>query len=321
MTVVALGPGGEFDRIRAIARALGTRAPALGNDCAVVPAGAGSIVLSTDATVQDVHFRAGWIGWREVGWRAAAAALSDLAAAGAEPMGLLAAVLTPPDAPEDDLVELMTGVAEAGKSVAAPVLGGDLSSGPAWVVTVTVVGQAARPVGREGAQPGDGIWVTGVLGGARAALEAWRRGDQPASGARRAFAAPAPRIAAGRWLADHGARAMLDLSDGLAGDAAHLAAASDVGVELDLDSLPVAADTEAEARRLGISPEQFAAEGGEDYELLVALSPEFGDAEAAAFRAACGIALTRIGRAVTGRGVRAVLGRRSLSLRGYDHFR
>lgn len=321
MTAVALGPGGEFDRIRAVARALGSRARGLGDDCAVVPAGDGSFIVSTDATVQDVHFRLEWIGLREVGWRAAAAGLSDLAAAGAEPVGLLAAVVAPPRVAEDDLVELMLGVADVGESVAAPVLGGDLSAGPAWVVTVTVIGRAARPVGRGGARPGDGLWVTGALGGARAALEAWRQDRPPGPEARRAFAAPAPRIAAGRWLAGKGARAMLDLSDGLAGDAGHLAAASGVAVELELDGVPMAPDVVAEARRLGLPGQQFAVEGGEDYEILVALPDGFGAAEAAGFRDACGIPLTRIGRAVEGGGVRASLGGRPLALRGYDHFR
>nr|MBA3260063.1 thiamine-phosphate kinase [Gemmatimonadales bacterium] len=166
MTTVALGPGGEFDRVRAIAHALGSRARGLGNDCAVIPGGEGSLVASTDVTVQDVHFRLDWIGLGEVGWRASAAALSDLAAAGAEPVGLLAALVAPPHATEAEVVELMSGVASAGESVAAPVLGGDLSAGPAWIVTVTVLGCAARPVGRAGVRAGDGIWVTGALGGA-----------------------------------------------------------------------------------------------------------------------------------------------------------
>jgi thiamine-monophosphate kinase len=215
----------------------------------------------------------------------------------------------------------MTGVAGAADSVAAPVIGGDLSAGPAWVVAVTVLGRSSAPIGRRGAMPGDGIWVTGTLGGARAAVEAWRQGRQPSPGARRAFAAPVPQVAAGRWLAAHGARAMLDLSDGLAGDAAHLAAASGLALELELDAVPVAPDAADEARRLDLPASQFAAEGGEDYELLAALPPEFDVADATEFEAACGLALTRVGRAAAGSGVRAVLGGEPLALRGYDHFR
>ena len=174
---------------------------------------------------------------------------------------------------------------------------------------------------RVGAQPGDGIWVTGVLGGARAALEVWRRGAAPADDARRAFARPEPRISAGLWLGAHGARAMLDLSDGLAGDAGHLAAASGVRIDLTLEMVPVAAAAIAEARRLDLPVQQFAAEGGEDFELLVALPPDFDPAAAVEFEDACGIALTRIGTVARGRGVRAELAGRRLELRGYDHFR
>jgi thiamine-monophosphate kinase len=201
------------------------------------------------------------------------------------------------------------------------VLGGDLSAGPGWSVAVTVIGRAERPVARAGAEPGDGLWVTGTLGGARAALEAWRRGEAPAEDARRAFARPEPRIAAGRWLSAGGARAMLDLSDGLAGDAGHLAAASAVRIEVALESVPVAAAAIAEAKRLGIPVQQFAAEGGEDYELLVALPRDFGAEDARGFETACRIAITRVGTVKRGSGVRAELTGRPLTLHGYDHFR
>lgn len=311
----------EFQRIRAIERALRHRAHGLGDDCAVLPPVDGSIVVSTDASVEDVHFRRDWITLRETGWRAAAAALSDLAAAGAEPIGLLAAVVMPRAAGESDVVELMLGVADAGETVGALVIGGDLSAGDKWVVTVTVIGNSERPIGRAGAIAGDGIWVTGGLGGSRAAVEAWLRQAEPEAAARRAFAAPVPRIAAGRWLAAHGARAMLDLSDGLGGDAEHLAAASGVRIELELELIPVAPEVAEEARRLEVSAEQFAAEGGEDYELLVALPPEFEDVDVAAFEVATRLPLTRVGRAVEGAGVHCTLAGRPVPLRGYDHFR
>ncbi len=169
----------------------------------------------------------------------------------------------------------MQGVGAAAASVGATVSGGDLSSGPAWSIAVTVIGETSRPVTRAGARPGDALWVTGALGGSRAALEAWRRGGEPQAEARRRYAHPEPRITAGRWLAQHGARAMLDLSDGLGGDAAHLAAASGVAVDIDLALLPLADGVSQEANRLGQSPMRFAAEGGEDFELLVALPPDF----------------------------------------------
>jgi thiamine-monophosphate kinase len=318
--VTALGPGREFDRIRQIARALGRRAVELGNDCALIPAGAGTLALSTDTSVEGVHFRLDWLTLAEVGWRAAAAALSDLAAAGVEPAGLLAAAVVPPSAGDEDLVALMGGVGAAGASVGASVVGGDLSSGPLWMVTITVLGRGAAPLTRVGARPGDRVWVTGRLGAARAALEAWRRGAAPSAEARIAFAHPQPRIAGGRWLAEHGAHAMMDLSDGLAGDAPHLAAASEVSLELELESLPVAQAAIEEAGRLQVPVQQFAAEGGEDYELLAALPFEFGPSQALDFERACGIALTRIGSVEPGNGVRVRLAGQPLTLRGYDHF-
>ena len=317
----ALGPGPEFDRIRKIARVLGDRARGLGDDCALLPDGDGALAISTDVSVEGVHFRLDWIDPAEAGWRATAAALSDLAAEAADPIGVLTAITVPEGAAEGDLAALAGGIGDAAAAAGAVVIGGDLSAGPAWSVAVTVIGRAERPVTRAGATPGDGIWVTGVLGGARAALEAWRRGDSPAEDARRAFAHPEPRIAAGLWLAAHGARAMLDISDGLAGDAGHLAAASDVRIELALEVVPVAAAAIAEAKQLDLPVQQFAAEGGEDYELLVALPREFGAADVREFEAACRIALTRVGTVKRGSGVRVELAGRPLELRGYDHFR
>ncbi len=316
-----LGPGREFDRIRDIARSLGVHARGLGDDCALLPGGDATLAISTDLSVEGVHFRLDWIDPAEVGWRATAAALSDLAAEGAAPAGVLSAITVPERTADRDLAALAGGIGEAAGAAGTLVIGGDLSAGPVWSVAITVLGRAVRPVTRAGAKPGDGLWVTGALGAARAALEAWRRGDAPAEDARRAFARPEPRIAAGEWLAAHGAIAMLDLSDGLAGDAAHLAAASDVGVRLALEMVPVAAAAIPEAKRLELPVQQFAAEGGEDYELLVALPASFAAAAVGEFEAACGIALTRVGAAERGSGVRAELLGRRLELRGYDHFR
>jgi thiamine-monophosphate kinase len=312
---------GEFDRIRKIAHVLGPRAAGLLDDCALLPAGDGQLVVSTDSSVEGVHFRLDWLRHREVGWRSAASALSDLAAEGATPAAVLAAVVVPASASDDELVALMDGVGAAAASVNALVVGGDLSRGPDWIVTVTVLGWAKRAVSRAGARPGDGMWVTGALGGARAALEAWRRGAEPVDDARVAFAHPLPRIDAGRGLATAGARAMLDLSDGLGGDAAHLADASGVAIELHIDAVPVASACLDEARRLGISPQQFAAEGGEDFELLAALPSDFDADSATAFQRTFGIAMTRVGTVVVGSGVRATAAGRPLALEGFDHFR
>jgi thiamine-monophosphate kinase len=122
-----LGPGVEFDQIRAIATVLGPRAAELGDDCALVPLGGGFLALSTDVSVEDVHFRRAWLTMEEIGWRAAAGALSDLAAVGAAPAGLLVALTVPPDLTQRDVVAIMDGVGSVASLVGTPVLGGDLS--------------------------------------------------------------------------------------------------------------------------------------------------------------------------------------------------
>jgi len=315
---LALGPGSEFDRIRAIVQRLGAQASGLGDDCGLIREGDAFLALSTDVSVEGVHFKTTWIRPEEAGWRAGAAALSDLAAEGAEPVGILCAVTMPLRATETELVNVRSGVGEVAKYTGATVIGGDLSSGPAWSITVTVIGRTRVPVTRGGAEPGDQIWVSGALGGSRAALEAWRRGEPPAPAARERFARPEPRIVAGRWLARHGARAMIDLSDGLAGDTGHLAAASQVALEIDLDLVPVVPEVASEADRQEVSPEQFAAEGGDDFELLVALPPRFKAGDA--FQRECGIPLTRIGSVSQGRGVHFLTGDREVTLKGFNHF-
>jgi thiamine-monophosphate kinase len=297
---------------------LGSDAAALGDDCGLFAHGEEFVALSTDVTVEGVHFRRAWIGPEETGWRAAASALSDLAAEGAEAIGLLCAVTMPAAAPDAELLKLMAGVKAAASSVGSKVLGGDLASGPLWSVAVTVVGRTGAPVTRAGAQPGDRLWVTGRLGGARAALEAWLHNRKPLPGARSRFAHPEPRIPAGRWLAGHGATAMIDLSDGLAGDAGHLAAASQVSMVVDLDVIPVAPEAQEEAKLVGVPAQRFAAEGGEDYELLVALPDDFDGAEE--FARECGLPLTRIGVVAVGNGISFRLSGRPIELRGFNHF-
>jgi len=316
----ALGPGREFDRVRRIAAALGPRATGLGDDCAVLAAAETLLVASTDVSVEGVHFDRAWLSLEEIGWRATAAALSDLAADGADAAGVLVALTVPSDATDDDVASVMAGAGAAADEVGARVVGGDLSSGPGWSLGVTVLGWASAPVTRAGAVPGDGLWVTGALGGARAALEAWQRGVEPDAEARRRFARPVPRLHAGRWLARHGAHAMLDLSDGLGADASHLAAASGVALALELERVPMAAPVAAAAGLVGVTPEQFAAESGEDYELLVALPATFVTEDALAFRSVAGLPLTRVGEVRAGAGVHAVLGGAPVALTGFDHF-
>lgn len=278
-----LGPGAEFDAVRALLAAWGPRARGIGDDGAVLDVPAGTrLVVSTDATVEAVHFRRGWLSAEEIGWRAAMAALSDLAAMGAAPLGLLLAV-TVPTAWRAELGALAHGVGEAAARVDIPIVGGDVTDGDRLALTITVLGAAARPVTRGGARVGDRVYVTGRLGGPGAAVASWLGGREPAASARARFARPEARLRAGQWLAAHGATAMIDLSDGVAGDAAHIAAASGVRLALEVDRLPCLEGGDAEA----------ALRSGEEYELLVC-APAL---DAPGFARACeGLTLTEIGR-------------------------
>ena len=302
-----LGAGLEFDRIRAIADALGGSAGELGDDCAFLP---GGWCASIDVSAEGVHFQRAWLDPAEIGWRAAMAALSDLAAVGAAAEALLVGLSAPQDEPTEVVAAIMRGVGDAAREAGATVVGGDLTRARDLALAVTVLGRAERPVRRRGARPGDGVWLTGTLGGSRAALSAWIAGRHPAAEPRRRFARPVARLVEGRWLAERGATAMLDLSDGLAGDLRHLAAASGVGLEVDLDRLPVSEGVAPEAALAGQPPEVFAAIGGEDFELVATLPP-----------GSDGAPLTRIGTVVAGTGVRTRLFGTEWTLTGYDHFR
>jgi len=309
MSGSSLGPGAEFDRIRAILAALGNRAGELGDDCVIVPDGPGSLVASTDTSAEGVHFRLDWISLEEAGYRSAASALSDLAAAGATVTGLLAALAAPRKASGEQLAQFMKGVGDAVGAAGGLVLGGDLTAADAWSATITVLGRARRPLRRRGARAGDGLWVTGRLGGARAAVVSWLAGAEPESEAHAAFARPSPRIAAGVWLAEQGATAMIDLSDGLAGDAGHLAAASDVGLEIDLAKLPLHPSVPGPDRAL------FAAGGGEDYELLFTMPDSFSEQSVAE------VPLARIGVVREGTGVQLLRDGKAVGLpSSYNHF-
>jgi thiamine-monophosphate kinase len=309
-----LGAGGEFDRLRAIFTRLGSAARDLGDDCALVSVAGRTIAISIDVSLEGVHFRTDWLSFREIGWRATAAALSDLAADGATPLGVLVSLGVPGNRQRlsgSASLEIMSGVGAAARSVGAYVLGGDLVRSPRYLIDVCALGLADRPVRRNGARPGDGLWVTGRLGGAGRALHALRAGQRLEPVLRRRFTRPVPRIAAGSWLARHGARAMIDISDGLAGDAGHLAAASGVAIAIELERVPCWS---------GVTPRDALA-SGEEYELLVALPRAFAERDARAFSRATGLPLTRIGVCTSGRGVRITEnGRRITPPPGYDHF-
>jgi thiamine-monophosphate kinase len=324
----ALGPGAEFDLIRTLLQ--GARGhPRLrvgpGDDAAVLDAASeagGDWVWTCDVSVEDVHFRRAWLAPYDIGQRSVRAALSDIAAMAGEPVAVLVSLGgTRADHADGTLAAVGRGARDAVEELGAALAGGDVTRSPGpLLVDVTALGVARRPVLRSGGRAGDGVWVTGCLGGAAAAVRLLEEGRPLSVALRTRLARPRPRIAEARALADSGhLHALLDLSDGLAGDAGHLAAASDLAVVLEHGRIPVDPDA---IDALGREQATGAAlEGGEDYELLFAADPAF-EAEAPGLARRLGVSLVRVGRCQPGQGVRLEHsdGRLEAPGRAWDHF-
>lgn len=277
----------------------------IGDDAALLTVG-GTAVVTQDLLVEDVDFRRAGLDWRDLGHKALAVNLSDLAAMAAEPVAALVGLALPPGLPDDAVDRLYAGMEELAARHGVTVAGGDLSAAPCLMLAVTAIGRAASgvtPVRRDGGAAGDLLCVTGRLGASAAGLLLLERPelaaavpDPVAARLRAAHRRPEPRVAAGLALARAGARAMIDLSDGLALDALRLARASGLRAHVDPAALPVAEGVAEVARAAGRDPERLAAAGGEDFELLAALPP--GRLEAA--RAASPVPLTPVGRLEAG---------------------
>jgi thiamine-monophosphate kinase len=318
---VPLGAGGEFDAIRRFLSSSGPLHAAVamgaGDDASVLE---GGWVVSTDLTVEDVHFRRTWISDEEIGGRAVLAALSDLAAMAARPVAVLASVAVPRGG-RVDVDAVMTGVRGATEARGASLVGGDLSRSPGpLVLDVVVVGRSESPCSRAGSRAGDQIWVTGTLGASAAAVTIWEGGEEPPAGLRDAYVRPSPRIPEALDLAANGVpRGMIDLSDGLVGDVGHLAAAGGVRAVVEVDRIPV---SEAVVERLGHAVAlEMALHGGEDYELCFTAAA--GSLDPVAWTAAAGVRVTRVGRMEEGSGVglRTPDGEvREADRGGFDHF-
>jgi len=302
----ALGPGREFDIIRTLLQRWGTAAVGIGDDAALLRVPRGETLLaSVDVNVESIHFRRDWLTPEEIGYRAVTAALSDLAAMAARPIGMLLS-LTVPESWMADLGRLADGIGEAATRFQSPIFGGNMAAALELSITTTVLGSAFTPLMRTGARAGDAVYVTGQLGGPTAALARLERGESPGD-FRSRYARPVARLAEARWLADAGAMSAIDISDGLVADLRHVAAASKVQIEIDASALPTFPPA-------GLSD---ALQGGDEYELAVT-SPVPLDTEAFARR--FGVPLTEIGRVVSGPPTVDVHGARVADARGYDHF-
>jgi thiamine-monophosphate kinase len=275
----------ELELIEALEQTLGAPGARvvrwLGDDAAVVR-GRGYAVTSVDTLVDGVHFRSGRLSPEEIGHRAVAGALSDLAAMAAPAGEAYVALGLPAGTDAADALALMAGARTIAEWAGATIAGGDVSTSATLTVTVTVVGWVADPgelVGRDGARPGDLVVVTGTLGAGGAGLallEGDAKGAALSANERASlherYARPRPRLGAGRALAQLGATALIDLSDGLATDGRHLARRSAARLELTLADLPLAPGVAEVAAELGRDPAELAATAGEDYELCACLS-------------------------------------------------
>ncbi len=291
----------------------------IGDDAAVLlssSANSAPLVWTIDAQVEGTHFKRPWLCWGDVGWRSFMAAGSDLAAMGASPVAALSSLILPGDVDDDAFHALVDGQAEAARVIMAPIVGGNLAKGREVSVTTTLFGRTDTPMTRHGARVGDGVYLAGSLGLARAGwlLLEKGRGEEPVfASCIEAWRRPTARIADGLVLRPR-AHAAIDISDGLSRDAGHLAHASSVRIVLEEEALrgQVPEVLHRAASELGVEALDLALSGGEDYALLAA-SPVSLDG------------FIRIGRVEKGpAGVmldRGPRGCEALADRGFDHFR
>lgn len=323
---------GEFDLIARLAPLLDEAGDGVvvghGDDAAVVTTPAhGGVAVTVDALVEGVHFRRDLSELADVGWKAIAVNVSDLAAMGARPRAAVAALCRPAAVTVTDVEALYHGMRAACSRWGLRLVGGDTVASTQLMLSITALGDVdpATVVRRSGARPGDRIVVVGALGAAAAALAQVRAGLAPEPALLAAHRRPAALVTAGEVLAAHGATAMIDVSDGLGADLGHVCAASGVRARITWADLPVAPGAIDAAHAVGRDPIALVAGGGEDFALLATLPAAGAAAAAAAAGAAEGVPAAVVGDVLGGDGPAVLLsvhgqGERELSTWGYDHY-
>jgi thiamine-monophosphate kinase len=319
--------------IRALTAGSGTGVRvAVGDDCAVLEPAAGQALLATtDLLLEDVHFRRRWAEPADIGWKALAVNLSDIASMGGRPRWALVALACPEGTGTDEVEAFYEGALALARTHDVAIVGGDTSASPSgWLVNVTVLGDAVAPRLRSTARAGDVVAVTGALGRSAAGLAVLERGTAPGgvpaadlATVTAAHLRPAPRVREGQWLAAAGGvTAMMDLSDGLGIDLPRLLGESRVGARVDVDTVPIDEATRGLARALGAEALAWATGGGEDYELLLTCEPAAVPRLQRGLAEACGTSLTAIGEIIAGEpAARWLSGGREVAVaRGFEHF-
>jgi thiamine-monophosphate kinase len=338
INAIKVGDIGEFaliDRLqRFLQPASGSQViKSIGDDCAVLQSSPeAELILTTDSQEEGVHYRLDWSTPEDIGWRCLAINVSDIAAMAGWPLGAVVALSLPSELDVAFVDGLYTGMQALASDMACPIIGGNLTKTTGRVsVTITVLGEVpkGRAIYRSGAQPGDAIWVTGTLGGAKAGLEALLRPDA-VSGVSTAHALacyrrPQPRLREAQFLRQHVTlHSLLDLSDGLSGDLHHICEASGVGAQIEADAVPMHDDTRRVARALQADPLSYALHGGEDFELCFTAPPRQIEPIRADFEQQFHRSLVRVG--TIRRGEEVTLkhpdgSEQALLAQGYDHFR
>lgn len=274
-TLRDVGEFGLIDRVTAGRSQPGYTLLGPGDDAAVVLAADGRVVATTDVLVDAVHFRLDWSTPEQIGRKAAAANLADIAAMGAVPTALLVGLTCPAGTPVDVLVGLADGLWAEASAVGAGLVGGDVAASATLTLAVTALGSLQRraPVTRAGAHPGDVVALAGRVGWAAAGLAVLQRGFRSPRMAVSAYRVPEPPYAAGPQAALAGATAMIDVSDGLLADLGHVARASDVAIDVRSASLRLPPRLVEVAGALGVDPMSWLLTGGEDHALAATFPP------------------------------------------------
>ncbi|HEY0076389.1 MAG TPA: thiamine-phosphate kinase [Abditibacteriaceae bacterium] len=276
MNLASLGEFGLIGRLRnSLALRPGVQL-GIGDDAAVLES-ITSPIVTCDALIEGIHFRLDWTGLRDLGWKSLAVNLSDIAAMGGTPIAAFVALALPSHFTVEQVEEIYKGMEECAREFAFTIAGGDTTKSPGpLMISVTLIGNTPHPILRSGAQVGDVLLVTGTLGDAAAALECLQNSQPAPDEILQKHHRPSPRLREmhAALQIPNAVRAALDLSDGLAGDAAHIAHASDVTLEIETDLLPISQACRAIAEIQNNTPLDWALRSGEDYELLLCVAPE-----------------------------------------------